>query len=577
MKFIKIIIFIGLTCCIFKAQAQKEIYPEAEAIAVRAKQALNAGNVSTANSLIKLSIDLYPNYGVIDYITEMAELSDVSGANRIMEALKEKIKSMPDKMILIPDYIDPFEGDIYDQPLNLTEKNRALFNYLELFYDINVNHANRAYILSSMKAMQEPVIQKKTGAADDDREYSTQLLFKVKTAKFEKNFEMAHHILDSLASTLNIKDHRISLLYDQGEYQKAFDLWQTLPKKEELKKHERAWPFKMSAGLGDKKALEYFDNLKAFDKDDLLFFILAQFYFKQKDYNDALQNLEAAEARRIGGVYFTGAPISLWDLHKAYGDIYTGLKQYSKARDHYNLSLLYYPGFKDAAEALENMEQIAGIETNTDRSAPIIVLTEPAPSRGIKVIAAGASFMVRGIATDPSGIKEVLVNGSKMFVQPSGEFWGDITVVTGLNKLIIQATDMASNKGEKAFEVQVSISAAPSEIIAATDYKGQNYCLLIAAQNYKDIEITSLDKPIGDAIKLKKVLRESYGFLPENILSLFNPTTTDIKRQLLEISTKLKPEDNLLIFYAGHGITKDAKGYWLMTDAIYRDPSTWFP
>lgn len=108
---------------------------------------------------------------------------------------------------------------------------------------------------------------------------------------------------------------------------------------------------------------------------------------------------------------------------------------------------------------------------------------------------------------------------------------------------------------------------------------GENYCLLIAAQNYQDKAIPSLDKPISDAVRLKTVLKENYGFLSENIISLFNPSSTDIKRQLSEISAKLKPEDNLLIFYSGHSIwfDKESKGYWLMTDAVYNNPVTWIP
>jgi hypothetical protein len=39
----------------------------------------------------------------------------------------------------------------------------------------------------------------------------------------------------------------------------------------------------------------------------------------------------------------------------------------------------------------------------------------------------------------------------------------------------------------------------------------------------------------------------------------------------------LKPEDNLVIFYAGHGIwrEKEKKGYWLLTDARLTEPGTW--
>ena len=60
---------------------------------------------------------------------------------------------------------------------------------------------------------------------------------------------------------------------------------------------------------------------------------------------------------------------------------------------------------------------------------------------------------------------------------------------------------------------------------------------------------------------------------------MFNPTANDIKRQLLELSTSIAPEDNLVIFYAGHGTwaEKEKKGYWLLVDAKRNDPNTWLP
>ncbi|OYX91757.1 MAG: hypothetical protein B7Y76_13755, partial [Sphingobacteriia bacterium 35-40-5] len=47
----------------------------------------------------------------------------------------------------------------------------------------------------------------------------------------------------------------------------------------------------------------------------------------------------------------------------------------------------------------------------------------------------------------------------------------------------------------------------------------------------------------------------------------------------LELTTQLQPEDNLVIFYAGHGIwvDKEKKGYWLFTDALRNDINTWVP
>lgn len=53
----------------------------------------------------------------------------------------------------------------------------------------------------------------------------------------------------------------------------------------------------------------------------------------------------------------------------------------------------------------------------------------------------------------------------------------------------------------------------------------------------------------------------------------------DVKRQLLELTNIIKPEDNLVIFYAGHGlwVEKDKKGYWMLIDSKLDDANTWLP
>ncbi|WP_316738396.1 caspase domain-containing protein [Pedobacter aquatilis] len=148
----------------------------------------------------------------------------------------------------------------------------------------------------------------------------------------------------------------------------------------------------------------------------------------------------------------------------------------------------------------------------------------------------------------------------------------------GLNKLTLIAEDFAGNKGNRVINITRSVSAeSDGEILAVGENKGKNYCLLIAAQNYQDPKISSLDGPISDAIKLKLILKNDYSFSQENIISLFNPELDDFKKTLLEIRNSLNPEDNLVIFYAGHGIwsEKDKTGYWFMTDSRYTDKTTW--
>ena len=75
------------------------------------------------------------------------------------------------------------------------------------------------------------------------------------------------------------------------------------------------------------------------------------------------------------------------------------------------------------------------------------------------------------------------------------------------------------------------------------------------------------------------ILKNNYNFDESNIITLYNPEKNDVKRQLLELTNIIKPEDNLVIFYAGHGlwVEKDKKGYWMLIDSKLDDANTWLP
>jgi hypothetical protein len=114
--------------------------------------------------------------------------------------------------------------------------------------------------------------------------------------------------------------------------------------------------------------------------------------------------------------------------------------------------------------------------------------------------------------------------------------------------------------------------------IAEASQMGKYYGLFIGVEKYQDKNIKTLDKPVQDARELRKVLTDLYSFELENTYLLENPTLKDILDKLKELSQKVTPNDNVLIFYAGHGKadTKAGVGYWLPIDARNNDESSFF-
>jgi hypothetical protein len=125
--------------------------------------------------------------------------------------------------------------------------------------------------------------------------------------------------------------------------------------------------------------------------------------------------------------------------------------------------------------------------------------------------------------------------------------------------------------------VRNKISVAQQVTIDQVTSEGKFYALLIGVQDYRDQHIPSLEGPINDANSLSRVLVSDYTFIPDNVTILKNPTRADFFKALDDISGKIKAEDNLLIFYAGHGLYDENRlqGYWFPSDAIRERRDTW--
>jgi len=257
---------------------------------------------------------------------------------------------------------------------------------------------------------------------------------------------------------------------------------------------------------------------------------------------------------------------------------YMGLKQYEKAKSDFETALLFNLKYESAIQGLAQLEGQVANEQRIDKTPPVLKILEPGAQRGLKIVANSAEIMLKGLAEDPSGIKSVTANGKELYVGTNYNFWGTVPIADGTNEIRVKATDVAGNVAETTVSVVRQVAAvSQQEIVPILAKESKNYALIIAAQNYDDSSIPSLEAPIADAIKLKLELKGSYNFADDNIVTLFNPSTLDLKKQFAELTDQIQPEDNLIIFYAGHGIwvEKEQKGYWLLTDAQRSDPNSW--
>ena len=564
-------IFLVCFCPAARSQDRSD-YDAAVKLAAEANQQLQAGEVIKADSLAKRSISLYPTLAIYDYALTRAELPDIAGCNLIMDRARVRVLTFKKARI----WCDvPYKG------LVEVDKNYAYFGFLLKAFEVNKAFGERVWMEYSLVESQKVFIP--APQYGFDYYAAMQQVLKVELLIMQRQHMQAAMFIqqappNSVFGSPEAKAQAlIPILLDYEDYNSAL-LQTTMMNTPASRNAYHSWLFYINTLLGNtEKAMQHYRELPAEfvgANINANYYVLGLIAIKEKRYEDAIHNLQISvnkRGKRGTEVYML---VEKWKVYKALGDACVGLKLYNKARDHYKIALLAWPGYTPAVNAMADLEKAYAGEVDTDLSAPVITLSEPSPSRGFEVTSTASAAMVKGFASDPSGIKAITINGNEVYNRNDGNFWGEVQLQEGLNKITVSATDMAGNKAEQIFELNKKPGKAKADMVSKP---GKNYALLLAAQNYTDKKIPSLENPVADAVKLKLILKNDYRFAEEEIITLFNPSADDMRSRMLELKSQLQPEDNLVIFYAGHGIwaEKERKGYWLLTDAKLSEPSSW--
>ncbi|UKJ08816.1 caspase family protein [Solitalea lacus] len=536
-----------------------------------------------AEKLFLQSLDIYPVWAIVydDFINAKVNIGDIKGANLLWEKAIAIYKKHDQILVYNPPLFSTFniaKGSDYDY-VPSSEKIKSI--YLDRAY-ANATHGDINQTVKDYLTV-ESSIGLNTENYNFLAVYATQA----------GDFETARRSVDTLKKVYangkrKLMDAQLQPVYTEaflllamGEYAKALPLAERLDNEDKglnttWKGFARMMKAEAYAGLGDlenaQKALEHALKHPVFGKNTVnvqyttgLVALLAKDYVKAADAFTKEINHKGA-----------------WGKHRFYtrrAEAHIGLKDYIKAKSDYETALLYHPSYEPAILGLANLEGRAIAVRKTDKTPPTIKLTEPSNARGLKITASSNDMMVKGVASDLSGIKSVSINGQPVFSKEQGDFWGSVSLKDGINKVTVKAIDIAGNIAEQIFEIEKQNTpvAVNDEILPVATVEAKNYALIIAAQNYEDSSIPSLENPVSDAIKLKLIIKNNYSFADDNIYTLFNPGVNDFKKKFAEMLEVIRPDDNLIIFYAGHGIwvEKEKKGYWLLTDAKRNDINTW--
>ena len=99
--------------------------------------------------------------------------------------------------------------------------------------------------------------------------------------------------------------------------------------------------------------------------------------------------------------------------------------------------------------------------------------------------------------------------------------------------------------------------------------QGNNYLLVIGINDYQHFR--PLNNAVRDATTIRDLLLNHYQFEAAHTTTLLDSEATreNILETLYEFEEKLTPEDNFLLYFAGHGAmnSKKSQGFWIPVEA----------
>jgi hypothetical protein len=212
---------------------------------------------------------------------------------------------------------------------------------------------------------------------------------------------------------------------------------------------------------------------------------------------------------------------------------------------------------------------------------PPFVMTRGVPTVRLRSIVSHREIVGKIYA--PGGLLSLSVNDQKGAIDSEGLFKKEVKILGEKTPVQIIAVNNRGDKASLKFILSLDKSAIRSStaIEKFTTNKqydllhlnfGKYYALIIGNNDYQ--KVPKLDTPEADAREIESVLREKYGFKTKLLL---NGTRYQILSELNKLRSTLTEEDNLLIYYAGHGeLDKvNMRGHWLPVDADGDNTANW--
>lgn len=248
-------------------------------------------------------------------------------------------------------------------------------------------------------------------------------------------------------------------------------------------------------------------------------------------------------------------------------------------------------------QLVENASAFAGNalpeEAGKGKNAkPVIEMIEPRllATRGdqfvVKTRAGIDQRTIIGRVLSQNPIIDLLVNEREVDVDERGIFQSRVPIRGAKTTVSIVAVDKVGLRSDLEFVLGVEEAVETNLLLAnegqnkRSDKKrkvpklnfGNYHALVIGNKDYQTLP--DLDTTVFDATALRNQLRDRYGF---KTTLLVDATRYDMLSALEKLRAELTEDDNLLIYYAGHGELDEVntRGHWLPVDAEENSRANW--
>ena len=204
-----------------------------------------------------------------------------------------------------------------------------------------------------------------------------------------------------------------------------------------------------------------------------------------------------------------------------------------------------------------------------DIIAPQIYVSNPPKITNDRINVTSGMIDLQGSIFDDYGVRALSVNGIETPIKENGKFIIHLPLVMGENPIEIEARDINGNIALKKFIINRKDNDDSYDPLVA-----RNFLFVIGIDDYQ--YWPQLNNAVKDGSDIAQVLMENYNFRFTDITFLKNEQATmnNIYKGLRSMIEKVTAQDNLLIYFSGHGHFDELlnEGYWIPSDAQVDSP-----